>query len=52
MRLAARLGGGYLGVSWLEPFNNQLYFPSVLLVFVLLIIYCFKSEGSLYKEAA
>jgi hypothetical protein len=51
LRLAARLGGGYLGVSWLEPFNNRLYFPSMSLVFALLIIYCFKSESPLYKEA-
>jgi hypothetical protein len=51
LRLAARLGGGYLGVSWLEPFNNQLYFPSVTLVLALLIIYCFKLEVPPYKEA-
>jgi hypothetical protein len=51
LRLAARLGGGYLGISWLEPFNNQLYFPSITLVLVLLIIYCFKSEDPPYKEA-
>lgn len=52
LRLAARLGGGYLGVSWLEPFNNKLYFPSISLVFALLIIYCLKSEGPPRKDGA
>jgi hypothetical protein len=41
LRLVGRIAGTYAGVAWLEPLNGRLYFPAVLVINGLLVLWFF-----------
>lgn len=44
LRLGGRIAGGYLNVPGLAAFNGPLYFPLIMLMLILLLMYCQRAD--------
>lgn len=50
LRLVGRIAEGYLGQSWLDPVNNAVYFPAVVLIFGTLTAWLGKQAQAVRQE--